>query len=572
MSTQGPPVGSFGDQAPDVQDHLRSVWKRKWLILFVTVAAAAITYVLVAHRHASQRSRTYTTSTEVYIEAANPAQLINVPGTQSGNELPPDGQQMSDIATLFTAQSITQAVYQRLGMPVGSAGSVNVGLNDTRAAATYGTSIVVVGATSRSGPLAARLANTYVAEFLASRRRAQAAAAAADAKATRAQLDLLPHGSAGASERRSLGLQIAQLQAIASDPSAGAYQVSPAPIPALPTPTGGSRGPVVDAVIAGLVAFLLAIGFALAASLFDRRLRRVSAVESSFSRPVLAVLPHVSKPVRRVNGHSVVPTEFVEPLRSLRVNLRLLRDGVPPRTVVVTSAVPGEGKSTVAADLALVCAESGERVLLMDADLRRPTISSWFDIDKPVGLTQVLRGEASLAEAVVSVQPPRAASPASNGKPHESVVADPRMRGGMDVLVHGELVDNPGPLLAGRTMAAALSGVSSRYDVVIVDTAPVLAVADTVAMLGNVDAVVFVARLGVTTRDAAERLGEVVARVPNANVMGVVANDVRDSILDSGYGGFYSSRRGYGYGYGNGNGHGARRGRAAETPWGSAWQ
>ena len=110
--------------------------------------------------------------------------------------------------------------------------------------------------------------------------------------------------------------------------------------------------------------------------MFDRRLRRVSAVESSYRRAVLAVLPHVSKSSRMVDGHAVVPPEFVETLRSLRVNLRLLRDGTPPRTIVVTSAMPGEGKSTVAAHLALTCVESGERVLLVDADLRRPTIST----------------------------------------------------------------------------------------------------------------------------------------------------------------------------------------------------
>ena len=93
----------------------------------------------------------------------------------------------------------------------------------------------------------------------------------------------------------------------------------------------------------------------------------------------------------------------------------------------------------------------------------------------------------------------------------------------------------------------------------IIDTAPVLAVADTVPLLGVVDAVLFVARLGVTTRDAAERLGEVVARVPNANVVGVVANDVHDSFLDGGYGGFYSGRYGYGYAATR-NGNGKRGG------------
>lgn len=543
MNQEGPSPAAVREQALDLRDYLRPIWRRKWLILAIVALATAGTYVLASRqRSAAERTKHYTSSTEVYIEVADPVQLIG----SSGVPNPPDGQQMSDLATLFTAQAITQAVYHRLVMPVGSAGSVNAGLLNTGSAATYGTSIILVQATSRSATLAARLANAYVDEFFASRSRSEAAAATADSNATRAQLDSLPNIPSNASERRTLLLQIAQYDVVARNPSAGAYQVSPAPVPTAAIASGSSHTPIVDALIGLVVSLLLGIGIAFGLGLFDRRLLRVSAVESSYGRSVLAVLPHVSKPTRVLDGRPVVPPEFVESLRSLRLNLRLVRDRSPQRTLVVTSAVPGEGKSTVAGNLALVCLESGDRVLLIDADLRRPSISEWFGIDSQIGLTHVLRGEASLADAVVTLKQPLG-TPAS----------DPRFRGELDVLVHGDVLDDPAPLLASRGMAATLDAASRRYDLVIIDTAPLLAVADTLSMLSSVDAALVVARLGVTTRDAAEHLTEIVARVPDAHVLGTVANDARDTFLDGGYGGLYSGRRG-GYGYRNGHGGTAR--------------
>ena len=102
-------------------------------------------------------------------------------------------------------------------------------------------------------------------------------------------------------------------------------------------------------------------------------------------------------------------------------------------------------------------------------------------------------------------------------------------------------------------MAATLDAAGRRYDLVIIDTAPLLAVADTMPLLDEADAVLIVARLGVTTRDVAERLADVVGRVPAANWVGVVANDARDGLLDGGYGGLYVGGRGA-YGYRNGHG------------------
>lgn len=565
---QYPPGYTPEEPTLDVRDYLRPIWQRKWLILAITLIAIGGSYVIASRHTSGPTTRQYAASTEVYIEVADPVELIG----SSGAPNPPDGQQMSDMATLLTDQANTAAVYKHLAIPVGSAGSVTAQLLSTGSAATFGTSIIVVQSTSPSPKLAASLANTYVSAFLASRKRSEAAAATADANADRAQLDSLAANATNAAARRALLLQISQYSAIARNPDAGAYQISTATPPGGPLPVSRTtHRPIVDALIGGLIGLLLSIGLAFALNLFDRRLLRVSAVEARYGRSVLAVLPRVSKPTRTVGSRAVVPGQFIENLRSLRINLRLLGASGSSRTLVVTSAVPGEGKSTVAGNLALVCCESGERVLLIDADLRRPSIATRFGLEGQIGLAHVLRGESSLGDAVTTVRHAQPTDPNQNGggDPHAAHAIDPRSRGVLDVLVHGDLLDDPVSLLGSRGMEATLEAATRRYDLVIVDTAPLLAVADTVPILSVVDAVLLVARLGRTTRDHAERLLEVLARVPEANVAGVVANDLRGPVLDGGYGGLYKGGRdGYGYGHRNGNGNGARP--QADAPGGPA--
>jgi Mrp family chromosome partitioning ATPase len=286
---------------------------------------------------------------------------------------------------------------------------------------------------------------------------------------------------------------------------------------------------------------LLGIGAAFGLEMLDRRLIRVSTVESMYGAPVLAVLPHVRKPAPSRDGHPVIPTAFVEAVRSLRINISMASPQRSARVLLVTSAVPGEGKSTVVRDLALVCAESGEAVLVIDADLRRPSIGKLFGVNPELGLAQVLRGEVPSGQATVRVHragPRNAGANSGNGA---GPAGDPRLRGSIDLLSYGEQVPDPVPLLSSAEMTTLLSMAKRRFNTVIVDSAPLLAVADTVPLLEMVDGVLLVARLGLTTRDSASRLTSLISRVAGVNLVGVVTNDIRARLLDEryrGYGGY----------------------------------
>jgi Mrp family chromosome partitioning ATPase/capsular polysaccharide biosynthesis protein len=505
----------------DLGAYLRPVRRWKWVILAIAILAAGATYGLT-----SREQKTYTAEALVEVQNANPT----VPASN-----PPTTQQLQDVATLFTDRAITTTVYNDLRLPVGTAGSVVVSPSST-------SDFVDVTASSHSAALAARLANTYVSVFLASQAQTVAVADQAAAAAARATLKALRNTPANLAQRQALIATIVADDAAARNPSPGATAPDPALVPKFPS----SPAPKKDALFAGLIGLLLGIGLAFVLDLADRRLVRVSSVQSIYGRSVVAVLPHVANAAPRDHGTFLTPPEFVEVMRSLRVNLRLAANGTTLKSVVVTSALPGEGKSTVARDLAFAYADAGDRVLVIDCDLRRPSLSSVFAVRPELGLVQVLRSEVSPAEAAVTVF--RTSPSSSNGSAGQPLAAgDPRVHGSISLISHGERVESPAALLSSKAMSELLATASAYYDMVILDTSPILTVSDAVPLLDQVSAVLFVARLGMTTREAAERLTELGQRVPHMNLAGVVVNDMRDSYVDEGYGSY--SQYGYTYGH-----------------------
>ncbi len=194
-----------------------------------------------------------------------------------------------------------------------------------------------------------------------------------------------------------------------------------------------------------------------------------------------------------------------EAFRSLRTNLQYAALGSPLRILTVTAAGPDEGKSFITANLAVAMAQGGTRVLAVGADLRRPALHRAFGLDYRVGLTSVLMGRMSLEEAVRHTEP-----------------------WGVDVLPSGPLPPNPAELLGSRQMAALLEEMKQRWELVLLDTPPVVALSDAALLAARSDGVLLVVTAYQTPRDvvvAARRQLEQVG----ARILGVVLNRVRPS-------------------------------------------
>ncbi len=193
---------------------------------------------------------------------------------------------------------------------------------------------------------------------------------------------------------------------------------------------------------------------------------------------------------------------MAESYRALRTSLLLTSAGAPPKVILVTSALPEEGKTTTSINCAIVLAQKNARVLLIDADLRRPSIHRTMGIAVKPGLSNVLTGGVTLQQAVVRSQVPN-----------------------LFVLPAGISPPNPAELLASTNMGDVLAELRSQYDHVVIDTPPTLPVTDAVIMSTRADAVILVIRAGRTTKQALRQACETLAQV-SAKLSGVLLNAV----------------------------------------------
>jgi succinoglycan biosynthesis transport protein ExoP len=195
--------------------------------------------------------------------------------------------------------------------------------------------------------------------------------------------------------------------------------------------------------------------------------------------------------------------QMAEAYRALRTSLLLTSVGAPPKVILVTSALPEEGKTTTSINCAIVLAQKGARVLLIDADLRRPSIHRMLGVVPKTGLSNVLTGSANLQQATV----------------RSSLLST------LFLLPAGTRPPNPAELLASIKMGDVLDELREQYDHIVIDTPPTLPVTDAVVMAARADAVILVTRAGSTTKHALRQARDILLQV-NAKVSGVLLNAV----------------------------------------------
>ncbi len=216
-----------------------------------------------------------------------------------------------------------------------------------------------------------------------------------------------------------------------------------------------------------------------------------------------------------------------EAYRALRTSLRFSRMGEPPKSVVITSPLPRDGKSTTAANLAIALAQQGSKTMLIDGDLRRGVLATMFGQPSKPGLSNVLVGDMPLRDALRQIE-----------------VAEGTY---LHVLVAGSRAPNPAELIGSQRMEELLRRLEEHYDVVIVDTAPLNLVTDGAILGAHAGGVILITRAAATDRRAIRYASDQLRRV-GAHVLGTVLNDVshsRDGYYGSGYGSYYGYYRSY---------------------------
>lgn len=286
--------------------------------------------------------------------------------------------------------------------------------------------------------------------------------------------------------------------------------------------------------IALMLGLGLGMGLAFLNGWMDQRFRSAEDVSSSLQLAILGALPQISGReainVRGQKSHLQPVSDYAEACRAIRTAIYFGMHDSQDKTFLVTSPLPGDGKSTVASNLAVVMAQAGQKTLVLDADYRRPNQHRIFEQDNTIGSTNVLNGSATLDEAI-----------------------RPTAIKGLDLLPCGPTPSHPAELLNSPAFADLLQELSKRYDHVVVDSPPVMPVTDARILGAVCDATVFVVRAEKSTRKVSVFARDVLQSV-GTNILGVAINGLSRTrgYYDAGY---------YQYGYG-GKGSGTRKGNA----------
>nr|WP_255670327.1 polysaccharide biosynthesis tyrosine autokinase [Aeromicrobium wangtongii] len=290
-----------------------------------------------------------------------------------------------------------------------------------------------------------------------------------------------------------------------------------------------SPQPVRNIGLGLILGLILGAGVAVLRETLDTTIKSTRQLESLVPAPIIGAISYDAAAVDTPLISSLdTYAPRAEAFRVLRTNLQFIDPDADHKVFVITSSLPGEGKTTTAVNLALALAEGGEKVALVEGDLRRPKISEYLRLEPAVGLTTVLIGKLPLEDAIQTTA-----------------------REGLDVLTSGSTPPNPAELLKSTSMASLITSLRARYDVVLIDAPPLLPVTDGALLAAQADGALLVVRHGKTTTDqlalAVDRLESV-----GASPAGVIFN-------------MTPARGGDGYGYGYGYGYAPEESNPRDT-------
>ena len=271
-------------------------------------------------------------------------------------------------------------------------------------------------------------------------------------------------------------------------------------------------------IIALLGGGFVAVGLALGLEYLNPRIAKPGDIATALGLPLLGVAPRIRGLKNRPASLFALSAAYEESLRIIRTRIFLSPIAAAARSMAVTSTNPGEGKTMVASNLAVSMAMAGRRVLLVDADLRRPQLHRIFNVARSPGLSDLMAGGAKPSEALRESPTP-----------------------GLSILTSGSAVASPIDLLDSERLHRLIQGFSQVFDVIVLDCPPVMAVADASIIANAVSSVLFVVRSGYTTRDAAQAAIDRLISV-QAQVIGVVLNNAKvDPRSEYGYSAYLSS-------------------------------
>ena len=542
---------SFSD---DLRRYFALLMHWAWLIVLAVVLAGGTAYLV-----SSQVTPVYQASTTILINQAPSTRASDYAALLTSERL------AQTYAQLITKKPVLQGVVDTLRQGYG----VSVELQDLEYGVTVqpvrDTQLIEIKVENTDPVLAAQIANALVSVFSRTIQETQTARYAETKNSLQQQLDDLgqrieadslalqnlgdsPDAQA---ERNRLETQLnqnrqlyaallqtfEQVRLAEAESISNVIQAEPATVPLRPVRPRVMQNTLLAAVVGGM----LAVGVVFLVDALDDTVKGPEDITRNTGTVVLGVIASYDAAKSDLVTLAEPRSPIAEAFRSLRTNIQFASVDKPLQSILVTSALPSEGKSTVAANLAITMAQSGKRVVLLESDLRRPSVHRYLKVPNRMGLsTMFVRPQVYLDGNLQGTRIPN-----------------------LKVLTAGDLPPNPSELLGSERMQAILRQLREQADVLILDTPPMMAVTDAVVLAPRVDGVLLVARPGGTKISALRTAVEQLRRT-GANILGVVLNEVQMK----GYRYRYYSNMYYYYGYyeyyGRENGKGKRKRRVGQ--------
>ena len=522
-----------------LSDYLGVLRRRIWIVILAIVIAVGAAYLV-----SSRQTPAYEATSEVNVGGSSISTILNPSAHLSSSVVQ---QNVASAAQAAHTTPIAAATLRAANVHGMTAQDL---LDETTITPSSTTSFFSIAVTDRFPDRAKLLATTYAETYVAVSNHNAVAGLSAKLSALNVKIAQLKkkiareiaaagNQSAGAADQTELQNDLKQQGAYQNglDSLANNNQVAQKAESATKVRPATTRNLIMGFGI-GLVIGLVLVSLAEA---LDTRIRHSDDVAQRLGLPLLTRIPIPPRSLRKASSLGMLHDEGgiqTEAYRKLRINLDFANLSIKARTIMVTSATEQEGKSTTVANLAVALAKAGRRVVLVDLDLRKPYLDRFFDLTGRPGMTDVALGHVTLDQAMWSIPIPGADGGSGAGSLH--------------VLPSGPMPPNPADLIESSVVTEVLLDLAERADVVLLDSAPLLPVADGVVLSNKVDGMLVVVRASTIRRPVLTELQRVLTACPAAKLGFVLTGS------DEG--------EGYGYGYGYGGYAAPVPGRPEQAP------
>ena len=506
---------AFSNRPTTVADYLAILRRRKWIVLVPPIAAAVAAYLL-----SIGQSPLYQSGAQVLFKRASVVTAIT--------GVDPAGADPNRYLTTQSSIARDPVLAKRVSDASGIAGMTpGRVLSESSVTPSSNSDILTITVEDGDRANAVRLANTYATEFTGFTKELATTNIDDALRELQARLtSLAAHGQAGSALYASLLQQQGQLATVGRlmagiasvlQPAQGAAKIRPRP----------KR----NAILGFLFGSVVGLGLAFLAEALDRRVRDEHEIDAALGLPMLARIPAPPRSLQKTSDLVMLREPSgaqAETFRKLRTSIEFVNADGAARTIMVTSAMEQEGKSTTIANLAVALARGGRRVAVVDLDLRRPYLSRLFHVGGRPGVTDVALKHAALSDALRSIGLSSGIQETAslNGQPSQN--GRTATEGQLQLLPAGTLPPSAGEMLQDPRLLGVLDELATRFDLVLIDAPPLLAFGDTMTLSAHVDAIFAIIRLGRVQRPI---LHEFARQLRNcqARLLGYVLSGVEHS-------------------------------------------